>query len=217
MPLSEPRPGLFHGRGIYGPGWFVVNPTRDPEPLVEAWREHASTRNEPVVRRAARWAVGLGSYVVLLVLLAALLAAAPEGSWFYYPAHLLVGLIGVAGLIGAVIVAHIVVPPPPAARPRVRGVIPVDPRVARWATNATTHEDIWDLSLAVDRFDQVLSAESSWTTGWEWEIGERPDELVEDVISPVLRTQKAQEADRLVRVAERVGFELPPDLRREVG
>lgn len=180
------------------------------------WRENFEAHNEPGLKRAARWVVGIVSYLGLLVLLALGLAAVREVSWLYYPAHVLVGVIGLAGLIGAVAVAVSVVPSPPIRRPRVPGVIQVDPRVARWATDATSLDDIWDLSFAVDRFDQVLSAELSWTTGWDWDIGERPHELVEDVITPVLRAQKSDEARRLVQVAERVGFELPPELQREV-
>jgi hypothetical protein len=216
MPLTKERPGLFHGRGPSGLGWFIVDPTLDQGALVAAWREDFESHNEPGVKRAARWAVGIVSYLVLLVLLALGLAAVREISWLYYPAHVLVGVIGLAGLIGAVVVAVSVVPSPPIRRPRVPGVVQVDPRVARWATDATPLDDIWDLSLAVDRFDQVLSAELSWTTGWDWDNGDRPYELVEDVITPVLSTQKSLEGHRLVRVAERVGFDLPPVLRREV-
>jgi hypothetical protein len=62
----------------------------------------------------------------------------------------------------------------------------------------------------------VLTAERSWTTWWDWEDGERPEELIEDVIARALSRQKSQEALQLVRVAERTGFELPTALKREL-
>jgi hypothetical protein len=216
MPLTAERPGLFRGRGWVGRGWFVVDPARDLEPLVAEWRENFAARNEPLEKRAARWAVGVASYLGLLGILAVGIWAARNTPFLFYPGIVISTLIGLAGLLGAAILADAIVPSPPFRRPRVPGVVRVDERVARWATGTTSIEDIWDVSVAMDRFQQVLTAEVAWTTGWDWEDGDRPDELVEDVISPVLIVQKTQEAQRLVRVAERVGFQLPPHLQREV-
>jgi hypothetical protein len=215
MPLTEERPGLFRGRDWVGRGWFVVDPTRDLEPLVAAWRENFAARNQPLAKRAARWAIGVASYLGLLAVLGL-------GNWaardtpLLYPGIAVSTLIGLAGLLGAAVLADAIVPSPPFRRPRLPGVVPVDVRVAEWATDATSVGDIWDLSVAIDRFQQVLSAEAAWTTGWDWEDGDRPDELVEEVITPVLKTQKSREAQRLVRVAERVGFKLPPNLQGEL-
>jgi hypothetical protein len=215
MPLTDERPGLFRGRGWVGRGWFVVDPTRDLEPLVVAWRDNFAARNQPVAKRAARWAVGVASYLGLLAVLGLGLWAARDTPLFY-PGIAVSALIGLAGLLGAVILADAVVPSPPFRRPTVPGVVSVDVRVARWASGTTSIEDIWDLSVAMDRFQQVLTAQVAWTTGWDWEDGDRPDELVDDVITPVLKIQKSQEAQRLVQVAERVGFKLPSNLQREL-
>lgn len=207
---------MFRGRGWVGKGWFVVNPTRDLESLVAEWRENFASRNEPGAKRAARWAVGAASYLALLALLGLGLWAARDAPVLFYPGIVFSTLIGLGGLLGAVVLADVVVPSPPFRRPRVPGVVPVDTRVARWATDATPIDDIWDLSVAVDRFEQVLAAEVSWTTGWDVELGERPEEIIEEVVTPVLAIQKAQEAQRLARVAERTGFQLPARLQREL-
>jgi hypothetical protein len=216
MALTEERPGLFRGRGWVGRGWFVVDPTRDLEPLVAEWRENFAARNEPGAKRAARWAVGVASYLGLLAILGLGIWAARDTPVLFYPGIAISSLIGLAGLLGAVLVAEAIVPSPPFRRPSVPGVVAVDAGVARWATDATTIGDIWEMSVAMYRFQQVLTAEVAWTTGWDWEDGDRPDELVEEVITPVLNIQKSQEAERLVRAAERVGFNLPPHLQREL-
>jgi uncharacterized integral membrane protein len=101
MPLTEERPGLFRGRDSSGRGWFVVDPARDPEPLAAKWRENFASRNEPAVKRAARWAVGVVSYLVLLVLLGFVVAAVQKVPLLYYPGLVVAAAIGLAGLVGA--------------------------------------------------------------------------------------------------------------------
>jgi hypothetical protein len=216
VPLTEERERLFRGRGPGGRGWFVVDPAHEPSALIAEWRRNFSTHNEPAARRLARWVVGIVTYLAIWALLGLGLWAVHEVALLFYPGLVVAAVLGLVGLLAAVILADHVVPTTQHGRPRVSGIVAVDPRVVRWATNATPIDDVWDLALALDRVEQVLSAEQSWAGGWDWDHGMRPDELIEDVISPVLEAQKSRESQQLLRVAHRVGFKLPQRLQREL-
>ena len=215
MPLTRERESVFQGRAWRGSKqWHVIDPVREPEVALAEWRSNFAARNEAWWKTAIRWVVGV--VVFLLIGLGLGSAAAAIAAWFPFAATIASVVAVLGSLIGiglAVSAGAYIIRVPPPRRDRVVGVVPIHRSVADWATDATPVEQLWAVAMQVDRLVQAVVARESWHDSWDNEYEERPAELIEDVIEPVLKEQYDAEFRRLEEVAGRNGFDIPDYLR----
>jgi hypothetical protein len=213
MPLNRGNPHVFRARHQGAFKWFVVDPSADAPALIAEWKSRFAEDNLPTPVRIGRAALGWATFAVVFGAVVAALVAWSPGGWFT-PVAVVLGFLGFIAAVMAAIGAFSVTFRSRSHHPNrpLRGVVIIDPSVVRWASDETPIGDLWELAVAVDRVIQVNTALWSWHSGWDAEQGDRPDEIIDDVVGPALRAQEVEIDARLASVSSQLGFEVPRDL-----
>jgi len=187
-----------------------VDPNQsDPLEVQERWTETFADTNRSLVRRIVAavvgWVVFLGIQVIMIAVVAGLSDWSPL--WFFG-----VGLLGlislVGGAAGGLMLAEKLEPHSQLLVSRFRAVAAVPDSVREWATDLTPPSDVWELSVALHRVREVLTAFEYWGVHYddEWP---RPEWAIDTFVGPVLEAQFHVQSQQLTDVAGRLGFSVP--------
>jgi hypothetical protein len=207
MPITSERPGVFRGTKDGRTDWYVTDPARAAE-LEAEWKANWDGTNRTKFQWVVKWLVFVAVFVALVsgtILLA--VSFAPG----------LVVLGGILAVIGGLVLGGVLAaksfPRRDGGRSRIPGVVAIPAEVRGWADDRIPAEDLWELSVAVERVGQVRSAAWHWRDADPENPHDFAAELIEDVVYPALLAQWSMELARLDAVAARLEFTPPQKTR----
>jgi hypothetical protein len=207
MPLKKERPGLFRGRANNFVAWYVVSPdAADPNVAAQQWREAFAASNSATGRRIVGIVLGWIGFLAIFGGAVALLWSMGQQGWYGWPIY--GGLVWLVGLAAGAMLGgwvHELIAPTEYAMTRMtKDVMPLDEAVVEWADDQVPVPDLWQLNYSLHAVQQFGSADFSYTEGPEGE----PQELVGQLVNPLLAEHAAHHRARLKEIAGRLGYPL---------
>jgi hypothetical protein len=170
-----------------------------------AWDANFAYWNQPVWRRLLRAAIA--------VLTGGLIGAALTVAAGTSPEVLLVAVVlGLAGIVGGLWLAHRVLPIAPYQHEEIAGVVRVDPSIAAWAADDIPISDLWELSSRVERVRVCLRARAMFVDVLPRLRGPDLHGVLREALPSVELHHQAAFGE-LEDWARRVGYAVPAELR----
>lgn len=206
MPLATERPGVFRARAWNKSYWYVIDPAAAEglDTSETAWREHLAATNTPLWRRLLGHSVGWILFIAGLAGLFGVMAAANAA------------VIGIFVTIGFVVLAAIslgigasIASGKTATEPSPENVIAVPIRIGDWASDKTTHLDLWELSIHYSRVMELQEASAYLLDKNDEDRPPNAEWALAAVVQPAIETELDFRLAALNIVAARVGYPKP--------